>query len=362
MEKPVIILGGGYLGTLLALRLKETRPEIPFVLFEESSALGHNRSEVFFDDDLSSWLLPFVTKSWSTYKIGNDNSSGVKGFWHYVDGGFFNQYAKSVIGNKLEFNKMPTPESALKRSAFVIDTRNNCYFSKTAFQADYSMEVVLENEHFLKYPLINNLLAPSSKSQRSISFYPLGPRRLFITESWVSGFVEEKMNDRRESLVSHLYERGWRIARVLKEEEQIQVLPFSCGMIRNEGRVIGLAGLFHGPGRSSIPQMACLVEKMTSGSFRFGELQKVVRECRQDLEQKGSAYLSVNKLVEAGRFFAFNHWLERQQSDFIWRYFSMNLSLMDRFRMKLWMMSREWKIQFLARRESESDLRMSEIN
>ena len=66
MEKPVIILGGGLLGTFLAYRLKEVPPEVDFKLYEESSTLGNHQHCSFRSSDCDSslkWLRPLIAHS-----------------------------------------------------------------------------------------------------------------------------------------------------------------------------------------------------------------------------------------------------------------------------------------------------------
>lgn len=342
MEKPVIILGGGYLGTLLALRLKDMKPEVPFVLYEESSFLGGERAETFFDPSPSSWVRPFLTQSWGEFRLGNEKSAFIPGHWHYVDGHFFHHYARSVLGKYVELNKMPTPESAIRESRFVIDTRNNAHFTQTYFQSEFSTEIVLANDHGLSGPLIASTPQETSRPITIWSIYPMGPRRVLIKYYWTFDYLGPELHEVKTLMLTDLHQRGCRIYRVLKEAHQILELPMTHPVNRTEGKVISLSGFHHGPRGSSIPQMIELVEKMTSGSFRYGELRQVVNEARQKFESRSAPYLSLNRLAEGGAMNALYEWLGRQHPGLIERYFAMKLSGLDKFRLKLW--ATIWKL------------------
>jgi hypothetical protein len=341
MEKPVIILGGGYLGTLLALRLREARPEVPFVLYEESSSLGGERSETFFDNHLSPWMKPLISKSWNEFKVG-EPIEAILGQWHYIDGHFFHQYAQSVLGKRVQLNKMPTPESALKESAFVIDTRNNGHYPKTIFQADISLELVLINEHGLSEPMLDQF-DQQSGAQKMFSLYPLGPRRLFVKHHQVFSVSRPIWEEMRQHLLTYLHQKGWKVSRVLKEDRHINELPLSIVVTRTAGRYISLSGLLHGPRGSTIPRIADLIEKITSNSFRLGEVQRVVKECREEYEDIVRLYFAINRFTEVGEGPAFYQWLKSQRPALMERYFSVKLSRFDKVRMSAWFLLQKMK-------------------
>jgi lycopene beta-cyclase len=348
MEKPVIILGGGYLGTLLALRLKETRPDIPFLLYEESSSLGAERSEFFFDNTPSFWLTPFLTKTWGQASIGENQGKPSPGKWHYIDGHFFHHYARSVLGKCLKLNQLPTPEGSLQESTFVIDARNNGHLPKTYFQIELSMEIVLVNEHGLKDPLVGHRLESGGSKEITTSIFPLGPRRIFVRQNWILEVSSPNWEEMRENFIAYLDWRGWKTSRILKEDRQIMELPLTRVIPPTDARVVSLAGLFHGPRASSIPQMVRIIEAITSGSFRLGEVQRVVKEYRYRFEADARVYYRLNGLAVKAPWVSFHQWLLFQKSDFLQRYFSMKLTRVDRIRINLSPMI--WRVKSLMER------------
>ncbi len=69
----ILLVGGGLANTLLAFRLKITRPDVDWILFEKTSRLGGEHTWSFHESDLSPlqnrWLAPFVSHRWPAYVV-----------------------------------------------------------------------------------------------------------------------------------------------------------------------------------------------------------------------------------------------------------------------------------------------------
>lgn len=72
-SKPLVIVGGGLAGSLLAYRYRELFPQAPMVLLEQSDRLGGNHTWSFHQSDLSPyvwrWLEPLVSHSWPNHEV-----------------------------------------------------------------------------------------------------------------------------------------------------------------------------------------------------------------------------------------------------------------------------------------------------
>jgi hypothetical protein len=195
--------------------------------------------------------------------------------------------------------------------------------------------------------LIGHSSELTTSEEEIFSFYPMGPRRLFVKFHRFLDDGEAQWDEIRQILWTHLHQRGWQVSRVIQENHRIVELPLTCALTRTHGKVISLAGLLHGPGGSSIPQIVGLVEKITSASFRLGEVQHIVKEYRQHFEARVQPYLSMNRLSQLGVSPFFHRWLKSQDSGFLHRYFSMKLSRWDRVRLRMMFML--WKIKHVSR-------------
>lgn len=302
MNKPVIILGGGIWGCLLAYKLKESLPDIEFSLYEESSVLGRHEVWTFRESDCFesiNWLRPLISKSWYEHRINlNDSQKTYYGPCHLIDGETLHDVLlKKLPSESLCLNNPITVELALQKSSFVIDTRDICHVKKCSYKHTLTMEVELKSNHGLSAPVLFDTRISNNDSLRIFSYYPLSPNRLMIKDSFFSSYNFIPFESMRSELSKAILNLGWKVVKVLKEEVNSAVLPNSKPVCYQEGRVISLAGLSHDITGCSIPHATKLIEKMVSTSFRFGEIKEVVSNFRNEIEKDRSFLRYMNKLI-----------------------------------------------------------------
>lgn len=311
MEKPVIILGGGIIGSLLAYRLKEVLPYVPFKLYEGTSHLGDHQSFSFKEADClenMNWLRPFISHSWSAYEIKLKKlARSFHHSYHLID----SRQVHDVISKKLAKedlrlnNKIPL-ELALQESSFVIDTRNECYYKKTGYRKHLTLELELLNEHGLTSPVIMDENVEKKECSRCWSYFPLSSKKILIKDFWFSNNRKLELNEMQNALCESIKEKGWKISRILREESGVSEMPVVPPLINQEGRLINLAGLFHDTTGLSISSMSKVIEQMVHTSFRFGELKEVVTVYRKKEEKDLKTYRSLNrKLIEGKHGYEF---------------------------------------------------------
>jgi lycopene cyclase len=337
MDKPVIILGGGIWGSLLALRLKDALPEIDFILYEESSVLGQGHTLTFRESDATNsmeWLKPIISQSWEKSQIRlNSKNRTIHEKWHLIAPERLQQVLTRKLGNKLRINKTLTPEFALKDSSFVIDTRNSCYFKRTGFKKNLTYEIEILQGHELRDPVIFDSCVNQKERFRCLSYFPLDSQRILIKDSWYSTNLSIQMDEMRSALGDFISTKGWGSARILREEGHCSELPLSPPVFREEGRVISLGGLFHDLTGCSIVMATSLIEEMIKTSFRFGELKELIRGFRQKMEFERKYIRLLNQQImeeNPGKMFEF---IFSQSDAFLKRFSGLNLSVMDRPRM-----------------------------
>lgn len=306
MNKPVIILGGGIWGCLLAYKLKESLPEIEFTLYEESSVLGRHEVWTFRESDcLDSihWLRPFISKTWYEHRINlNDAHKTYYGPCHLIEGQtLHNILLEKLPHHSIRLNNAITLELANQESSFVIDTRDICHFKKCSYKHSMTMELELEVNHGLNNPVLYDTRIANDDSCRIFSYYPLSPNVLLIKDSHFSNASSMNLEELRSGIGRAIQSLGWRVEKVLREEMSTTVLPSSRPIYYQEGRVISLAGLNHDITGCSIPHATKLIEKMVSTSFRFGEIKEVVTSFRNEIESDRSFLRYVNKLITQKR-------------------------------------------------------------
>jgi lycopene beta-cyclase len=302
MEKPVIILGGSIWGSLLAWRLKEALPNINFQLYEESSSLGEHQSCSFRESDCSreamNWIRPLVSQTWGQHHIKFKKfEKWITNPYHLIDPKQLHKKVSARLGDSLHLNNLMTLEYALQKGAFVIDARNVCQYKKQGFRKFLGLTVELTEEHHLIAPVIIDKNVEQKECSRHLYYLPLSPTRLLIKDFWLSSFKRIDMDEMRQSLLETIKSRGWKISKVVKEESGSALIPLTAPFIRQEGRVISLAGLFHDITGCNIPVATRLIDQMVSSSFRFGEIREIVNNFRRDYEKDRKFFRYLNRQI-----------------------------------------------------------------
>lgn len=337
MEKPVIILGGGIWGSLLAMRLKEVLPHVPFRLYEEGSTLGNHQSISFRESDCKEampWLRPLISHSWKQQHVKSSKfERWITEPYHLIDAKKFHEVIECRLDSEnLRLNNMMSPEFAIQEGSFVIDARSECYFSRAGFKKSLTLEVELVDEHNLIAPVVFDNHLEGKESARFLSYYPLDAKTLLIKDFWFSDNKTLNLNEMRNSLLDALAMKGWKIARVTREENAITELPLVPPMIREDGRVISLAGLFHDTTGSSISMATTLIDQMVKTSFRYGELREVVKKFRKELELDRQFLRFMNRLLIEQKQHQVFEVLFKQSSPLIERFSRGNLKVIDRYK------------------------------
>jgi lycopene beta-cyclase len=289
MEKPVIILGGGVWGSLLAYRLKKALPHVHFKLYEESSILGNHKICTFRERDCKDsmpWLRPLISHSWSKHQIKSKKlEKWMASPYHLIESKHLHDVVSASLGEgTLKLNNRMSAELALQESSFVIDARNICHYKKNGYRKHLTMELELTEDHHLVSPVVFDAGVARKDSFRSFEYFPLNSKTLLVKDVWFSENSSLDADRMRNALNEVLHEKKWNIHKVIKEDMGISELPISTPMYRQEGRVINLAGIFHDMNGCSIPMAVKVIDRMVKTSFRFGELREVVQQFRKENE------------------------------------------------------------------------------
>lgn len=303
MEKPVIILGGGFWGGLLAWRLKETLPGIKFKLYAENSTLGNHQSCSFRSSDCASslkWLKPLIFQSWDQHHIiCSSFERWVTDPYHLIESKHFHDVISRKLGDDLVLNNKMNVELALQAGSFVIDTRNICHYKKTAFRKWISLDVELCEDHNLIAPVLFDNDVDQIDYSRHLYYLPLSARRVLVKDFTISPSRKIDVEGMQERLFETMRSKGWKVSKIIREDFGEGYFPLSNPVIRQEGRVINLASIFHDTTGCSIPAATRLIEKMVQTSFRMGELKEVVKAFRKDEETDRKFFRFLNsQLVE----------------------------------------------------------------
>ncbi len=339
MDKPVIILGGGFWGGLLAWRLKETLPGLNFKLYAENSTLGNHESCSFRESDCElsmKWLKPLIHQSWDQHHIKCGTfEKWITNPYHLMESHHFHQVIQEKLGDNLVLNNPMTVEFALQAGSFVIDTRNICHYKKCAFKKWMSLEVELSEDHHLIAPVIFDNVIDQTQSARYLCYLPIDSRRLLVKDFWITELKRIDVEDMTINLTNSLKQKGWKVKRIIREDFGSIEFPLTSPVIRQEGRVINLASIFHDTTGCSIPSATRLIDQMVKTSFRFGELKEVVKNFRKEEETDRKFFRFLNSQLLELRDSCLLEAVYNQPYSLLERFSRGKLNVLDRSRITL---------------------------
>lgn len=283
----VAIVGGGLAGVLIACRLRTLRPDVSLAVFEKDGGLGGNHTWSFHETDIEggarAWLGSFVSHRWSRQSVRfPSHARTIDTPYCSIDSRKFNAVAAAVLGDAVRL-RAPVAELApdgvtlaggeVLAAGAVIDARGEARSPHVAlgFQKFVGQEVEFEAPHGLDAPIIMDATVPQEDGYRFLYVLPFTEKTALIEDTRYADGAALARDDLRRGVAAYCAGRGWRIVRVLREEEG--VLPIAlAGDIEaflNDGpagvaRAGMRAALFHPLTGYSLPDAVALAGKIAS--------------------------------------------------------------------------------------------------
>lgn len=302
-EKPVIIIGGGLWGTLLALRVRECLPQIPIRLYGHESHLGEKLAVSFHESDVSpgamKWLSPFISKSWDEFEVSfprytRRNSHRLC----TMEPTHFHAVAREKLGSNTVFlNREISPEEAVKEASFVIDTLPRGYFKALGYQKTHGLVVKLIHTHKLTAPITMDATVEQKHGFRYLQALPLSEDTLLVKDVRFSSDPQVYHEDFEPDLLRELHQRRWMVGDVLERETEFRKIPKDKGENFCDGRIIRLDSFVHDVTGDALPDAVRLIERMVLTSFRLGELRSVMKEYLEERRSHRKLIRLMNRML-----------------------------------------------------------------
>jgi len=281
------LVGGGLANCLIALRLRQLRPELELVVVERGPRLGGNHTWSYHDSDLTAaqrgWLRPLVAHSWPRHELRFPRRTRV------MEAGYNSVSSRrlhEVVGEALADRALLGREvaelapgrvrladgSAIEAEA-VIDGRGDPggRHLELGFQKFLGLFLRLEHGHGLAAPILMDATVAQVDGYRFVYTLPLAADELLVEDTSYSDGPQLERERLRDGIRSYVRDRGWRIAEVAGEEEG--VLPIVLG-----GDIEGLwaagpagvarsgmrAALFHPTTGYSLPEAVRLADAIAA--------------------------------------------------------------------------------------------------
>jgi lycopene beta-cyclase len=269
----VALVGGGLANGLLALRLKQRRPELRVRVIEQADHLGGNHTWSFHSSDLEpeqlAWMRPLIARSWPSHRVFFPGLERRLGGYHSVASSHFHAVLSSELAGSLRLST-PVRELAPREvllcdgsriaAPCVIDGRG---FAEdrplvAGYQKFLGQDLELEQPHGEPDPILMDGRTAQGAELRFFYTLPWSERRIQVGEARYSDSPHVDREAFREGIAAYLTSRGWK-ARTI-EREEVGVLP--APLAGSWDDVVGggdvprsgvRAGLFHATTGYSLP-------------------------------------------------------------------------------------------------------------
>ncbi|MCW8155375.1 lycopene cyclase [Stutzerimonas stutzeri] len=284
LDADLILIGGGLANGLLALRLRQQRPDLRLLVLEQGDTLGGNHTWSFHEHDLTPaqqrWLEPMVGKRWPGYEVIFPELQ------RRLDSGYasifserFHQYLMPELSDgvrlrttvaSVEPQRVRLASGEILQAGAVIDGRGVRRTDQLAlgFQKFLGQELRLQQPHGLREPIIMDASVAQQDGYRFVYVLPLSEKTLLIEDTYYADGDVVAPETLRDNISHYASTRGWTIAEVLREEQGVLPIVLSGDLpaFWDEARGVpqtGLsAALFHPTTGYSLPDAVRLADHL----------------------------------------------------------------------------------------------------
>jgi lycopene beta-cyclase len=280
----VILAGGGLANGLIAWRLHQQQPGLRILLLEQGARLGGNHTWSFHDSDLDAgqqaWIAPLVSQRWPRYEVVfPDHARTLEGGYASIASGDFAEVIEAALGPSLRLSariaavtptQIALDSGEVLQARAVIDGRGMRPSSRLAlgWQTFLGQEVRLAEPHGLAAPIIMDASVEQQGGYRFVYVLPFDDRRLLIEDTHYVDSDAWEPDRLRVNIAAYAQARGWRIERVLREEEGRLPIVLAGDFddywkdLAGQPSVGLRAGLFHSTTGYSLPHAVRLAERI----------------------------------------------------------------------------------------------------
>lgn len=237
----VLLVGGGLSASLIALRLKRSRPDLKIVMLERETRIGGEHTWCHFASDVSpgiaEWLAPLIVHEWPGYEVRfpahrRALTTAYRAIastrLHAVmsellkDDAWLGVDVAEVGPDAVNLN-----DGRRLTAPLIIDARGPRRSRHLAlgWQKFLGQEVRLAAPHGLTRPIVMDATVAQLDGYRFLYVLPLGPDRLLIEDTRYSDGPDLDHAQLARDIGAYAARRGWTIAATLREENG--VLPIA---------------------------------------------------------------------------------------------------------------------------------------
>lgn len=358
-DADLIFVGGGLANGLLALRLRQQRPDLRLLILEQGETLGGNHTWSFHEHDLDAmqrlWLEPLVSHRWSCYDVIFPNlRRRLHSGYACIFSQRFHQYLAAELGDSVrlrtavatvEPQRVRLASGEILHAGAVIDGRGARRSRQLAlgFQKFLGQELRLYQPHGVQQPIIMDASVAQQDGYRFVYVLPLSADRLLIEDTYYADGDAVALDTLRNNIERYASAQGWAGADVLREEQGVLPIVLSGDLAAFWDEAQGVpqsglsAALFHPTTGYSLPDAVRLAEHLvTLNRWDAAGLFAAIRDYSMAQWRRRGFFRLLNRMLfmagPADRRWAVMQRFYRLREPLIQRFYAANLSAWDRAR------------------------------
>jgi lycopene beta-cyclase len=317
----VILAGGGLANGLIALRLRQLRPELRVGLVERGPTLGGNHTWSFHSTDLDpaelDWISPLVSRSWPRHRVLFPlYERWLPGGYHSVRSERFDAVLRREPGDTihtgaeiagLEPDAVTLADGTRLEASCVIDGRG--YLPETCLSVGYQkflgLDLKLATAHGLDAPILMDARCPQTDGFRFFYVLPWSERELLVEDTYYSDTPGLAAEGSRAEVLRYAKAQGWKVESVEREEQGVLPIPlegsdrafFELGDSRIP-RSGARAGLFHLTTSYSLPWAVRLADAVAAlRPIDSDTVRTLVRARAAEHWRRGGFFRLLNRML-----------------------------------------------------------------
>ncbi|GAB7529992.1 hypothetical protein PS3A_24030 [Pseudomonas sp. 3A(2025)] len=355
----LILAGMGLANGLIALRLKQLRPELRVLCIEQQAEPGGNHTWSFHDGDLTAaqrqWIAPLIARTWPAYDVHfPDRTRRLDSGYASITSERFASVLREALGEDLRTDcaiRQLGPRSVVLDSGevlqaqAVIDGRGLQPSAHLVLgqQAFLGQLLRLREPHGLQVPIIMDARVTQADGYRFVYVLPFSDDTLLIEDTHYVDRPLASAEQLRRHIADYAQQQGWTISECLREETGVLPITLAGDFAAFKAQALtrpvsGLrAGLFHCTTGYSLPHAVQLADWIaTKTDLSADSLARGIALLADHQWQRQSFYRLLNRMLFlAGR--PENRWQVMQRfyglpEGLISRFYAGNSHVFDKLR------------------------------
>lgn len=316
-----LIVGGGLAGSLLALRLRHTRPDATLRLVEAGARLGGEHTWSFHATDLearqAAWIAPLVSHSWTDHEVRfPSRRRRLSGAYHTIESASFHErLAPALAGMVRLATRVDEVTAAGARleggerleARLVVDARGPAPLPalRLGYQKFLGRRLALSRDHGFERPVLMDATVAQRGGYRFVYVLPLAKRELLIEDTRYDDAPELDADALRAGVAEYAQERGLEVDAVRGEETGVLPVPLSGDIeahwqpLANGAVPFGVrAALFHPTTGYSLPEAVSAVDALLElPELTTASARRLVRERSIARWREGRFFRLLNRML-----------------------------------------------------------------